>query len=42
MIAYELVPLLIETACLVVRIETESPIGASCSVEGKVEEAMNI
>ena len=42
MIAYEFVPLLIETTCLVVRIGTESSIGASRSVEGEVEGGTNI
>ena len=37
MIAYEFVSLAVETACLVVRIGTESPIGASCCIEFEVE-----
>lgn len=37
MIAYETVSLIVKTACLVVGIGTESPIGASCCITFVVE-----
>ena len=37
MIAYEFVSLAVKTACLVVRIGTESPIGASCCINFVIE-----
>ena len=40
MIAYECVSLMVKTACLVVGIRTESPIGASCCIQGIVEEVI--
>ena len=40
MIAYECISLMVKTACLVVRIGTESPIGTSCCIQGIVEDVI--
>ena len=35
--AYESIPLVVKTVCLVIGFGTESPIGACCCIEGIVE-----